>query len=297
MQFDYVYGRNVESNYPDIKLSIESITPDIAGQMLKANVNNRRMKRESIANDIERGRWSLNGATIVFSDDGVLLDGQNRLQAVISTGKSIETVVVRGVKYGAQISMDSGIKRNASAFLTMRGYPQATLLAAMGSSMRRADILGVASSYVKSGHEETAQDVVEYVIDNYESRIAPIKEHVDDISRKYSGTSRRTLAPLFDAFRACGEDDYICFINQLYMREPLRQPVALLVNKLVENATSKHEKLQQGVIAAYIVKAWNAYMRGVEMKQLKYTMGGAHPEKFPDIYGASAILEQRGEGD
>src|SRR5581483_4804534 len=46
---------------------------------------------------IQNGEWQENGATIVFNEDGELIDGQHRLAAVIRSGKTIWSLVVRGV--------------------------------------------------------------------------------------------------------------------------------------------------------------------------------------------------------
>ena len=75
MRFKYTYGDDVSDIYPNVTISIERIYPDVAKRMLRANVNNRSMKRESIAKAITNEEWVLNGATVVFSDTGVLLDG------------------------------------------------------------------------------------------------------------------------------------------------------------------------------------------------------------------------------
>jgi len=38
----------------------------------------------------------------------------------------------------------------------------------------------------------------------------------------------------------------------------------------------------QRYIAALVIKAWNAYRDGAPVRQLKYRIGGANPEKFPE---------------
>lgn len=85
-----------------ITTKIETITPEIANEMLSHNSRNPRkvMNRAVIrkyADDIAAGLWQLNGEAIIFDEDGFLKNGQHRLCAVIQAGKPMKTLVVRGV--------------------------------------------------------------------------------------------------------------------------------------------------------------------------------------------------------
>ena len=131
MQFPYIYGRDVSKEYSGVTINIERITPDIAADMLKANVRNRDMKNEPLKKAIDGNEWLLNGATIVFSADGVLLDGQNRLKACVDSDTPIDVIVVRGISEEAQQTMDVGAKRNLRDWAKMNGYPNVVLACAV----------------------------------------------------------------------------------------------------------------------------------------------------------------------
>lgn len=47
--------------------------------------------------EMQDGKWKLNGKTICFDRTGRLLNGQHRLSAVVRSGVSLTTVVVRGL--------------------------------------------------------------------------------------------------------------------------------------------------------------------------------------------------------
>ncbi len=85
----------------DIAVKVETITPPMAKEYLRANTNNyRKLSRSRVkqyAADISAGKWELNGETIVFDENGVLKDGQHRLAGVVMSGKSIQTFVIRGI--------------------------------------------------------------------------------------------------------------------------------------------------------------------------------------------------------
>jgi hypothetical protein len=77
----------------------------------------------------QRGEWDLNGQTIKVSVDGALLDGQHRLEAVVHSGVTISSVVVRGLSPAARDTIDTGRRRRLADVLAIEGYPDAIALA------------------------------------------------------------------------------------------------------------------------------------------------------------------------
>lgn len=97
-----------------IKSAVETITPEKALEMLKQNTDNyRKLRRDVVkryAEDILAGRWEVNGESIVFNEDGILVNGQHRLAGGILANKPFKSVVVRGVSRDVTI-FDSGSGR------------------------------------------------------------------------------------------------------------------------------------------------------------------------------------------
>jgi len=109
------------------------VTPELAESWLGKNTQNRPLKKNKIAlyaRDMAAGRWQITGETIKFGTDGRLLDGQNRLHAVIQSDTSIQCLVVYGVHPSAQDVMDSGVARSAGDALAMAGMRNAKSVAA-----------------------------------------------------------------------------------------------------------------------------------------------------------------------
>lgn len=284
ISFPPIYGEQVEHIYPGVRLTIERITPEVAQRMLETNIGNRDPKRTPLFKAIKNGEWLLNGASIVFDENGNLIDGQNRLMACVVANESIDTIVVRGIERAAQITMDSGVKRLLSDYLKLDGYKDYRYVGSIGSALLRADTIGLSAAFrTSNGNDYTIKAQRDFIHLNYETRIKPIIRRCVNVSNAYGGTNTATLGALFDIFRR-SEDDYMEFVDQLLNRKAACTSVRLLQNRLKANADSKQGKLPQAVIAAYIVKAWNAYMRGDDIKQLKYAQGGAHPESFPEIF-------------
>lgn len=112
------------------------ITPVIAEAWL-ASVpeNQRRVIRvlvDRYADDMTEGRWVENGDTIRFNELGELVDGQHRLHAIKKSGCPQNFVVVRGLDAGAIYTIDTGKPRTAACLLSMKGYDNGRIYAALG---------------------------------------------------------------------------------------------------------------------------------------------------------------------
>lgn len=283
---EYDYGINVEYRYPDIRISIEEITPDVANKMLGANLHNRSAKRVSYAKDMADGMWQLNGSTIVFSKDGTLLDGQNRLIECVRANAPFTTIVVRGVNGLAQESMDIGASRTLSDMLSLRGYPNAVSLAAIAPSLAMADKTGSVEGGLVKVHTDTftRRQLLDYVERNYESmQLNTIVNFVRRVSTKQTPASMWGV--LIREMLKSGEDNVEEFVKQVSETKTPSDQVFLLNKKLEKNRESTKSE-QKRIIAAWIIKAWNAWMQAapVTSATFRLRLGGAHPESYPIIY-------------
>lgn len=112
---------------------VETIGPKEAAVLLEANTNNRPVSQarvDAIARAMVEGAWLFHGASIQISEQGVILDGQHRLIAVVKTGLQFKFVVVRGVADEAFKVIDCGKSRSVADVLHIDGYTRGTALAA-----------------------------------------------------------------------------------------------------------------------------------------------------------------------
>lgn len=96
------------------KCSWIDVTPAKAQKWLRdANTHNRRQGDvSSYARDMREGRWQETHEPIAFSDDGVLIDGQHRLAAIVASGATVRMLVVRGTQMETQGVIDCGRSRS-----------------------------------------------------------------------------------------------------------------------------------------------------------------------------------------
>lgn len=286
MKFDYVFGENIEFVYPGVTIHIERIYPSVAKEMLKTNIHNRDEKANPLVKEIVAGQWKLNGAAIVFSNDGILLDGQHRLRACVNADMPIDTFVVRGIDMNAQMSIDVGKKRNVNDYLKLMGYKNYVTVASIGSAMQRLDEFGMPRCFNKpKGSEFSVASTVGYIVENYESRIEPIVRDADNIKRRYKGVCTGIIGVIIDTIKEYGAEqaDIDEFLRQLRGVSTPCHSVYVLQQRLDRNANDKMGKLPQEYIGAFVIKGWNAYITGEDLKILKYAKGGSHPQEFPKV--------------
>ena len=145
-----------------LKMTVETITPEIAREYLKSNTKNyRKMQRSHIlqlAEDMKAGKWELNGEAIEFNEDGILVNGQHRLAAIVYANKPIQIAVIRGVKKDVTI-YDTGGTRTINQMTTANGIDtNATINAAAniivhGFNGKRHSI-GTTLDYIRKNESE-----------------------------------------------------------------------------------------------------------------------------------------------
>lgn len=121
------------SNNRKPSIALIKVTPEMAEEWLGKNTHNRNVRQVSVtsyARDMAAGNWQLSGEPVKFAADGVLLDGQHRLLAVVKAGVPVEMFVARGISPDAQKVMDTGAKRMSSDMLKLDGYAHPVQLAA-----------------------------------------------------------------------------------------------------------------------------------------------------------------------
>ena len=98
------------------------ITPPVAVRMLACNRKNRAVPDGTLAvyeNDMTTDRWIFNGDAIRFDVLGDLIDGQTRLRACVSTGKSFWAILVLGLEERAMDVIDIGRPRSLADLIAI----------------------------------------------------------------------------------------------------------------------------------------------------------------------------------
>lgn len=150
-------------------MTYEYITPLMAQAILSNNSNNRRISEGTVtayANDMLHGNWDETvGSAISIDSNGVLRDGQHRLEAIVRSGIGVHSWVCRGVSSDG--IYDSNRKRTNSDQI----------------SIIRPDLDKVYSS---NRYLAVAKAIIQYNTPRKQRRVVTAKEIIDftDLHKK-----------------------------------------------------------------------------------------------------------------
>ena len=274
-----------------MKTDIVNMTPTMAERFLTANTRNRKLDErrvDQLTKMIARGEWQFNGSAIVFDRNGVLVDGQHRLAAIARAGIACQTLVVCGVETSSQVTIDSGKPRNAADQLTLLGCPSATSVAALLKHIFFWDtVLENGEKDVK--HQGWNRASTKQLLDLFHQiGQEPLLEAVNAANRVATmlpPIHRGELSHCYMLFDRIDEEDTQDFMFLLATGNGLSEnhPVFQLRQRVQKDATMKKfgSHKAAGLQRALIIKAWNFYRDGVEIKMLTFKPGGAKPEAYP----------------
>lgn len=268
-----------------IAARVELITPDAAKSYLMSNTRNRKVGGTNygkIKASLLRGEWKLNGEAIKIAADGTILDGQHRLMACAETGVSFQTLIVTGLPREVQDTMDTGKSRTLADVLTLHGYKNGTSLAAAVVGIIKSEKHSLKAAFTSGGINASVITVKES-LDRLE--IEPTIQDTAILAQRLTkvGLQGRTGSVLHYILTNIDADDADYFFSTLRTGEGLTagSPILALRNVLIANKAST-KSIPQTLIAALVIKAWNKYRDGEPVKLLKFTVGGANPEQFPE---------------
>jgi hypothetical protein len=258
---------------------VVDVTPALAEKWLAQNTHNRKIRENAVlgyARDMEAGNWAENGEAIKFAADGTLLDGQHRLNAIVLSGITLRILVVTGLTAGSQETMDDGRKRTVADALTLRKEPNAVQLAAIS---RRA-LMWTQGIHKNAGNRPpTNTECLQFFEDHPELRTST---SIAVSLRKAVALPCSIVGLTHWVFTSIDETDATWFFERLGTGANLPQyhPI-LTLRKRASEAADAPGRVPEDALLAFVIKAWNAYRDGDEMKLLRFKPGGALPEKFP----------------
>lgn len=263
---------------------VETITPDMAMELLKRNPNNRQLRMrlsQSIARDIKAGRWQLNGESIILDEDGNILDGQHRLYACVLADEPITALVVRGVMRAAATTIDTGAKRLASDVLGMAGESNRHQLAAI---IRRVLLWDEGYRLNLSGGARitTAHELLDFLADHPECRpaaeFASNSAKVMDCFPSVVGLAH----VLFKRVDETGDADVFLTAWRTGADMWSGHPVLALRNSLRANVIGGRQRYVEHEQLGLAIIAWNHMRKGRNIVRMYGPKGGFTQQNFPE---------------
>ena len=246
------------------------ITPDDAQRILTEGSSNRPLNEKQIARhafDMVNGLWEQTGEPIKFDDQGRLIDGQHRLNAVVKSRITIEFVVISGLSTKAQDTMDSGRKRSLSDQLSMRGYKNTNQMAAAITLLMSWDHTGKPSRVdFKSSNLQSLR-----WLENHSGIEASMA--VSDLARrtvKYPGGLAAAVHYRMSTISPANADFFWKVLGDGKSVSGTTTIVTLR-ERMIKAAIKKEgsaQRMSDVYRAALTIRAWNAWIEGRDLVKL-----------------------------
>jgi hypothetical protein len=272
---------------PELSLDSEIVemTPTVAREIIASNSRNRSLRKDYVrmlAGAMKRGEWAVNGEPIQIAEDGTLLNGQHRLEAVIESGVTVPLLVVRGLPTSAQRTMDSGTRRNLSDVLALHGESDTTNLAAMLTLLHRYRIGARLDNSSRTA--PTATEALELL-----ERESAIHDRLVIARKVHRATRMRVsvtavLSYLFDEADPGEGERFFEELCRPIDELPSASALRALRSILDRNRSERTYRLSTYILSGMTIKAFNAWREGRDITLLSFRPGGGAQEPFPKIY-------------
>lgn len=266
--------------YAHICVSIVRITPQIAVEWLERNKRNRPLNNrhwQFLASAIKAGDYILNGETIIFDTENMLLDGQHRLHAVVESGACIDALVVRGISPESFNTLDGGRARTTGEVLAMEGEVNSNALAgAVSQLVQFIDRGGV--MYSSGSGASNVRKATPRLTERVLSAHPGLRESVAAMrtSPVYRNQQGYVLHYLFGIVDRRLADDFVSVLCN--GSSDVGRPFNIIRESLIRTHLTTSLRC---AFAAKCVKAFNAERSGERPKMFKV----GDKEEFPTIDG------------
>lgn len=262
------------------EITKQLITPEIAKEYLELNTFNRKISQPVLlryVNDMKNGKWKDDTFELIkISKTGRILDGQHRLEAVVKSKCSIYFHIAFNLEENIFDVLDTGKSRNASDCFRIAGVKSSNTIPSIIAHY----------NLLKSGKKSIAQL-------NFKSTNAELlNQYYEDVDF-WQNVSRKTnnwyhafakiitpsfIGGSFAYFYTLNPTKAELFIDQLCTGVNItNNSIYLLRTKLILDKTSPR-KLPRMLKIALIIKTWNHFVQGNNVKILKFdTMRDSFP--------------------
>ena len=270
----------MNSTRKNIIVKLVNVTPDMAFEMLEKNTMNRNIDEKRVrqyAKDMKSSRWAMNGSTIVFAEDGTLLDGQHRLWAVTEANVPVQLLIVYNANKDSIVTMDIGKARTASNIMQIEQSAHSVTAATLTKLLWIHDFMDcnlapescrmeVSNSNLRTFYNER-KEMIECAANLAEHGKHPfVKSHM-------------ALAFCIIGCNTAHRDRIENFFEMLKTGACLTtsHPIMTLRTRLLNSRLKVRVLSVQETLASYI-RVWNAFVRGKDLTTIRWNANEPMPE-------------------
>lgn len=253
------------------------VTPEIALELLQVNTKNRPLRNSRVlyfVNQMQHGLWKFNGEPIIIGEGNVLLDGQHRLSAIVKSKIPQKMIIIYGIEPESFDTIDTGFGRTSADFLATEGVKNYTMIASNISSyigfcrnMSRTESL-------KKDINLTKQEILlEYnKFPDFWQDIAIRTKTLDRNLKLIKASVLGGYIAFLTKEKKHDIDKVYSFFYQLHSGLNIENETILsLREKLLKDITGQY-KMTSAYKHALLVKSWNAFVSGKEIKTFRFNI-------------------------
>lgn len=272
-----------------VEVSQRKIGPDEARQLLEANTINRKLNHNRVdqyAREMRAGKWVFHGDAIRVREDGALLDGQHRLQAIIDSDTTQEFILVEGLPDEAMMVVDRGRSRSVADYLRIQGVSNnpGHLAGVLVEIYRWQNGYQVAPQ--GGGTRPTLQEAME-ILEAFPQAV----DETDNVRKLRHRLAMSFPISVWTAFKMITDTidrkDSIWFHHHFASGEALEQgsPLNALRRVILHWHNQQARTRDPRPYRAVMIKAWNAYRMGQTVQSLSFRVR----EGFPRVEGGDEV--------
>lgn len=247
------------------------VTPALAAEWLKSNTRNRSIDLDAVDRLVEvikSGGWRTTHQGIAIGSDGTLYDGQHRLRAIVKAGVPVMVEVTTGLVTDDLPAIDSNVGKGIRT-------PADIMKMARGVTLTRSAVAALSFASILVNSDSTARRVVYEMLDKSDT------VHGEAMRALYPilvGSTIRigsaaVFGPLIIAW-ASNPTGVVEFAGMIQSGEnlPAYHPALTLRNYLFSRV-AMHGTSSRLDTALRVFAAFDAYVRGDDLKMLKASIG------------------------
>jgi len=260
-----------------IRTEVKIVTPEYALELLKINTRNRTMSKPTVlfyVEQMKRGVWKFNGEPIIIGEGNVLLDGQHRLAAIVKSGLAQKCIITYGIDPSTFDTIDTGKIRSSGDMFSISGIINAKAISSIISSYfvfkTKTVTLDNYSHNIKLSKTEILNKY--YELPEFWQEIFKQAARYNDKLKLLKISFIGGLMSFLILEKKHDKQKVMSFFNQLFYDTNIENEVIpLLRDKLLKDLIGQY-KMTNKLRMAFVVKAWNYYIQGKEVKMLTFNV-------------------------
>ena len=256
------------------------VTPALAAFILEINFLNRVLNKEHAnkwARAMARGEWHINSTLIGVSKEGVLSNGQHRLNGVLISGLTVLLAFYFGLEPASRATEDKGRRRTTGDELTMEGFANGNSLAVAATfghhyGNERTALSGELSFAQVKSWIDANPDISEYL------------KVTNGITRQFKVSHGAVAFAAYECHRFNPKKaaDFLAQVKSGVNIPSTQAPANKLRQRFIQNASKKRLMNRYEVAATYIL-GFNAFLRGRSGGALEFVAFGPKADVFPRV--------------